>query len=111
MSTLFKRRQDEAEAVIDAAIGRLHVRPSLLVRTTGGYANDSRSIWLQSSAWTTCLTDCVEHYEVGLLRNLRTHWLTCLRLAPVALLGALRYLSGTHATLEMHHVFVLMVVT
>lgn len=26
MSTLFKRRQEEAEAVIDAAINRLHVR-------------------------------------------------------------------------------------
>ena len=28
MSTLFKRRQDEAEAVIDAAVSRLHVSTS-----------------------------------------------------------------------------------
>lgn len=30
MSTLFKRRQDEAEGVIDAAISRLHVRPNAI---------------------------------------------------------------------------------
>lgn len=29
-STLFRRRQEEAEAVIEAAISRLHVRPSVV---------------------------------------------------------------------------------
>lgn len=38
MSTLFKRRQDEAEAVIDAAISRLHVRPNNIQTSTEGSA-------------------------------------------------------------------------
>lgn len=50
MSTLFKRRQDEAEAVIDAAICRLQVGASTILYfgNTDGDVNNSKSLFTRA---------------------------------------------------------------
>ena len=50
MSTLFKRRQEEVEAVIEAAISRLHVSEK---NSFGTVSNTLRQLFVRPVEWST----------------------------------------------------------